>query len=73
MQCNACTVPFFPGIEAVDELIAIFAGPDLHDLEEDRPQDPGISPFGMPSAPGESLALDMHQAALDDDLRPYGA
>lgn len=60
-------LPFPP---VVDELIPLLTGANIFYLPKESPEALDRRLLGIPPAPGESLALDMHQAALDEDIRP---
>lgn len=53
-----------------EEVIALSRSTQGHDLEKKRSQLFGISALGVPSTPTQPLALDVHQATLNQDLRP---
>lgn len=67
---NPRTVTLFPESDLLEKQAAIVMGVNTHDLEKYLPQFAGITASGVLSTPHESLALYVHQTALDDDIRP---
>jgi hypothetical protein len=53
-----------------EEAIAIGNRMDGHDFKKKCSKVFSIGAFGMPPTPTQPLALDMHQAALNQNLRP---
>ncbi|HEV8341580.1 MAG TPA: hypothetical protein VGR30_04330 [Candidatus Binatia bacterium] len=53
-----------------EEAIAIGKVVEGHELEKKGSKMFSVGAFGMLPAPTESLALDVHQTALNEDLRP---
>ncbi len=68
--CYLGAVPDFPGLDEVEKCVSICRSSNPGDLEEDLPQLAGVGGLRGASAPGQTLPLDMDQAALDDCIRP---
>ena len=65
-------VLYLPRDESIDPQIAVDACVDGAQLQKQVAQALGIWSFGTAAAPGETLALNVNQAALQDDGRPLG-
>lgn len=63
-------VATFPGTNGRNEGVSLNGGTNRCDSEEYFPQTLGVRARWIPTAPHQTLALNMHQAALDDDRRP---
>lgn len=67
---DARAISTFPYIERHEESVAVFKRPDGGELEEEFPETFGVDSLRVPSAPHESLPLDVNEASLDADGGP---
>lgn len=66
-------IPLFPRMNLGRESVALFPCANGHYPEKEFPQAFGVGSLGAPPAPRESLALNMYQAALQNNTGPEAA
>ena len=64
------SIATFPSMDLREKAITIGNGVEGHNLEEKGSKMFSIGAFGMLPTPAKSLALNVHQTTLNEDLRP---
>ena len=64
------SIALFPSVQVCDKAITVSSRVDGHHPKKQFPQAFCIRTFRKTSTPSQSLALDVDQTPLDDNLRP---